>query len=475
MPRSASPWQLAAPPDGDERYYYRFCAIEIEGYGIEDLHASNMPSTPNRQATQTAFIGIGDTLATPLWTALTKDYEDRKVDLCGSPLTPKLLGSDWRGLTGFDGLWLTDTEYAALDAGQRAAVRDWINLGGTFYLCAQTLDPALRASLGLRPDETEARPGFGLVRVIPWDGKAVTTEDAVKVVDSVDAGRTSGSVIDATDWPMTRSVGSIPLNAFFLIGFIVVFAVLVGPLNLFVFAGASRRHRLFWTTPLISVGASLLLILVIILQDGFGGTGERAMVTLLLPGEKKAVVTQEQVARTGVLFSRGFGVSEDVYLTPVKSGYFAGRSFAQTGRNFSGDWFASRSVQAHRAREIVPSRAEIQLLNAEAVARDGASPVVVSTIPAALKEIRFVDAAKRTWIGGSLRTGERITLRADPNPAPPEESAGSSLLTNLIGQTRERPGYFYAVSDEGAFIETLPSIRWRNQRSVYVGQVTAVR
>ena len=72
-----------------------------------------------------------------------------------------------------------------------------------------------------------------------------------------------------------------------------------------------------------------------------------------------------------------------------------GRSYEQSGRTYGGDWFTSRSVQAQRAEAIVPSRAEIQLLSAGVHA--DAPPVVVSSIPATLREIRYLDPAGHRW------------------------------------------------------------------------------
>ncbi len=244
------------------------------------------------------------------------------------------------------------------------------------------------------------------MRLVPWDGKAFAQSDAIDMINGIRTLRGDDPVNDATDWPMVRALGTIPINAPFLIGFIVVFAVLVGPVNLFWLADAKRRHRLFWTTPLISLAASLLLTVVIVLQDGFGGHGQRAMVTLLCPDRREAVVVQEQVTRTGVLASRRFTAAEDLVLTPLKVGRFFGKSFGQSGRDYGGDWFASRSVQAQRAEAIVPSRAEVQLLNADA-ASTGAPPVVVSSIPATLREIHYLDPPGHGWRGDHLHTGEQ--------------------------------------------------------------------
>ena len=170
---------------------------------------------------------------------------------------------------------------------------------------------------------------------------------------------------------LSQFVSTIPLNTVFLIGFIGCSAILIGPVNLFWIAGAGRRHRLFWTTPVISLSASLLLAIFIVLQDGFGGSGARVIMMQLLPDQKKAVIVQEQAAHTGVLLSKGFSTPDDLYLTPVDFRSSGTGQYEQTGRAFAGDWFSSRRVQAHRATAIMPSRAEVQWLNA-VQAKDGA-------------------------------------------------------------------------------------------------------
>lgn len=467
-------------------YYYSTSFVRVDGYAVADRQTSVPGVNATGKGVNTHAVGMSAALATPIWTTLTKLFTDAGNDLMGTPVDLDLLGSDWRALVGLDDLWLTDADYNALDASRRATVHDWVSHGGQLYVCAQTVDPSLRAALGLPETGDEADAGFGHVQILRWDGKPLdlaTVEG--KTIKSASERAELGS--SRADWPMINEIGQIPLNAPFLIFFIAVFALVVGPLNLFVFAKASRRHRLFWTTPAISVAASLLLSGFIVLRDGFGGSGQRAMLCLLLPEQKKAVVLQEQVARTGVLLSRGFTTAEDLVLTAVPAEINGTtRSFERAGRNYSGDWFASRSVQAARAEAVVPSRAEVQLLNADA-AHDGAPPVVTSTVPAAIREIRYRDPAGHFWVGENLRTGERITMHrfqgssgVAPTPGQedqplPEIIGGSALAAQEIQRYASTPGCFVAYADEGPFFETLPSIRWTKQRAVFVGRFSAAR
>ncbi len=456
-------------------YYYQTYSVRVEGYAAPETETPVPGTNAVGKGTGTHVLGMSEALATPIWGTLTKLYRDAGQDLMGSSVDLGLLGGDWRSLVGLDLLWLTDAEYTALDAPRRTMIRDWVSHGGRLYVCAQSADPALRAGVGLPEAGDEADLGLGHVQIVPWDGKPLPLTTVQSLTDASPSGRVDPSFVQA-DWPMVHEVGRIPLNAPFLIAFIVLFALVVGPLNLFVFARAAQRHRLFWTTPAISVGASLLLVGFIVLQDGFGGNGQRVMLCLFLPDQKKAVVVQEQVARTGVLFSRQFSMAEDLVLTPLQSETSEGsRSYDQTGRNYSGDWFASRSVQAQRAEAVVPSRAEIQLLNADA-AHDGAPPVVTSSVPATIKKIQYVDAAGHRWVGDELRTGERLTLRpGGPAPASPVPVGGSKSLDDEVNALLDRRGFFVAVASDGPFFDTLPSIHWNKQSAVFAGPVSGAR
>lgn len=455
-------------------YYYQTSYVQIEGYAVDQSQTPMPGVNTTGKGSGTHVVGMSEALATPIWSSLTKRYGDAGLDLLGTPVDLSLLGGDWRSLIGLDALWLTDADYAALDASRRAAIHDWVSHGGRLFVCAQTADPSLRAGVGLPETGEESDSGLGHVQLLPWDGKPLDLDTVTANTDKTGSERTNASFTQA-DWPMAHEIGKIPLNAPFLIAFIVIFALVVGPLNLFWFAKATRRHRLFWTTPVISVAASLLLAGFIVLQDGFGGSGERAMFCLLLPDQRKAVVFQEQVARTGVLLSRQFGTAEDLVLTPLEIGT-GGRSpsYGQAGRNYSGDWFASRSVQAQRAEAVVPSRAEIQLLNTDA-ARDGAPPVVTSSVPAAIRKIQYVDANGHRWIGDDLRTGERIALRSGELDLHSLLPGGSKYLDGDAKLFMDRPGCFIAVAQDGPFFDTLPSIRWNKQSAVFAGMISGAR
>jgi hypothetical protein len=282
---------------------------------------------------------------------------------------------------------------------------------------------------------------------------------------------------DLMHWTSAQQIGVLKPNLPLLIGFLAIFATVVGPLNLFVFAREGQRSRLYRTVPLISLGATVLLLVLIVIQDGFGGWGFRSAVICLVPSARKAVVFQEQISRTGVLGSAAFSLRDPAWMTMVNLGAVArsGRktpSVQSSGIQFDEDWFKSRSLQSQWIESVIPTRAEVTLVNSDE-ARDGrAPPMIISSIGAPLSEFCFWDSKGNCWRASNVRTGVKTVL-----------SRGTPL-TNLLADARvplrQRmtkaegvPGNFVAFSrDAASFIDTLASIRWKNKQAIYVGPVT---
>lgn len=399
------------------------------------------------------------------------------------------LPSDWRGYTGLDGLAMTPEEWLTLQPGVTTAIRQWIVMGGVLDLYTNGPNPAavlqqLKTD-GLRGENHQL--GSGSVRILDWDGAELST---VRLSVQRYKGNSDLKIRTQTAIEDFRSSGladSLELRSFaaWQVGIILlVFGILVGPVNLFYFAGPGRRHRLFFTTPVISLGASAILIAVIFLQDGSGGAGKRAAIMEIRPDENNAYIQQYQVSRTGVLFGGGFRVADASCLTPLimrpsrwtrmkpaNSPDADGQHFSQPETlGYGGDWFQSRSEQAQMLETIRPGRGRLELKPGTG------APVIVSSLSFPLIKIFYTDNAQKTWTADTpLTTGGTVTLR------PAVENEFSSFLsarTSLFPAgkfTGTGKNWFVGLSlDAGAgFVETLPSIVWTEESVLVHGPLTA--
>jgi hypothetical protein len=382
-----------------------------------------------------------------------------------APLTlvdPTTVPADWRVWSSFHSVVMTESEFSTLDGARQAALRGWAAMGGYLTLVGP-------ADLVVR----EQKHGAGLLRWIPdLAGRSLAELAPLLRVEVHNHAVPDRALLDLKDTTLGTEVADTGSSATWLITFLLLFAGLIGPVNLWVFARGNNRHRLFWTTPALSLAGGIVLAVVIVVQDGLGGEGQRAAIVALVPGQNQAAVFQEQAARTGYLTQRGFNLADDVLvaLLPVEGITAPLRSQTREGGRAEGDWFMNRSRQAHLLRQLVPNRGRVEQTGTAA----GGAPIVESSLPVALKSFILVDDQGRRWTAPEVPPGKAITL----GPAPETARLSAALLggSASFGQvlqavTEDVPGRWmaYGAASPLAPIETLSSITWKETRVAYTG------
>ena len=231
---------------------------------------------------------------------------------------PKQLAADWLAFSGYDSVLMTESDWSNVPAGARNAIVSWMNLGGHLVIySSDNPQPNGIAVLGLPRDS-----GFGRSRSshrVPqtlkprpehWNSYSTTIPLGATPIPSEATTTALGRCKRTSAARTFITASSSPCSS--------LFGILVGPINLFVLAKSGQRHRLFITTPLISLGASLILIALIIFQDGFGGSGMRRVLMEVRPdaGQNAAFLHQEQISRTGILTHSRFTVDPACLFLP---------------------------------------------------------------------------------------------------------------------------------------------------------------
>ena len=152
-------------------------------------------------------------------------------------------------------------------------------------------------------------------------------------------------------------------------------------------------------------------------------------------------------------------------------------SLTQEGSERRGNFFQSRAEQGQVLRTVVSSRARLEL-------KVGASPedppTLISALGFTVEELFYVDSAGKVWtLTAPLSTGQSATLTASDASAQRLrweamiEPAVDSLRTALKRSPRDQRSFFIAKAAKapGFTLETLPSIRWEDDRVVVFGPV----
>jgi hypothetical protein len=409
---------------------------------------------------------------------LTKAVEARgTLSSSGQPLAvifePSELPADWRVLTGFDAVLLSRQEWDLLDPTLRETLTGWVRLGGHLHLFG--------------PDGAGAEDlGMGRLVRWSWDGLKIPSQQVAAPLDN------APSLIQSlrNEYlanPLQQAFGEKDFNPWLVFIILSVFVIVIGPVNLQVWAKPGRRHLLFVTTPLISLSASLILLFIIVLGDGFGGTGRRVGFVLLRSqaGERLAHLIQEQVGRTGVLMGRQFPASENAWFLPVvmkKSRwtqfddlYAIEANFEESDGQLGGDWFRSRSEQIHLVRAALPTRSRIE--EVEPAVGDQ-PPRLFNSLGYGLKSFCYKDATGKFWRSpGPVPSGQAISLEPIPAKTHAEvwtqaRSFFSSGWEVKIGKLSSQNNQFLAEADDpGAqLVPSLRSIKWQGDRLFVAGE-----
>ncbi len=411
---------------------------------------------------------------------------------------PAQMPEDWRAYAGYDGIGMTDADWGTLPPGAKNAILRWNRLGGQLVIYALSGSTNF-GTLGISDSAGGARAAdrsFGKVSIQPLAADLKLDAPATARLFSRGGDTRLASLRDdfRGSWPLQNDFGVQRYNYTLFILILVAFGVLVGPVNLFVFAKSGRRHRLFITTPLIALGTSALLVALIILIDGFGGRGIRIQLMEIRPddGENSAYILQEQISRTGILMDKDFSLAEPAALAPVvlesadnqwarltDDNWGAGMRYESRFRDgkldVSGDWFLSRSEQGQVLRAVVPTRGRIESRTASG------PPSMLSTFEFPIEILYYRDASGGYWTAQNVEPGKAFTCTQVDTSAVEAfvADAGNRLaassrrafMKTASDSLASRPGHFIAYTGEAPGIGTFEGIDWKETRTYITGPI----
>lgn len=413
-------------------------------YEVKETHEGVSFVSTNTTIIKKRYVVIQEGSSTD-WHLLSEAAYDASVSSCDLMKWP----ADYRMYEGQTCLIIPENTFLTyFDEAHRKAIRQWVMGGGCLWLIGDRGQPVSTRLLG------HGR----ILRVPSLDGPA--KEKRRQLADFLKLHEQGNSYPELSSTaPYYFSTPSAMLGLA-----LIIFAVLVGPLSLFLWAPAGKRQRLFLLIPAISLGFSLLLLLLILIGDGTGGKGCREVLIQINPQDHSALITQNQICKTSVLLDNTFQLPENAGITGEHLSATPGSPYpkklentTRQGEQCGGNWFTSRSTLRHQLIMPVSTRAELTLLET----LPGGEPVLQSTFPGTLTGLIYRDASGKYWALEQLPPGRKMQ-------AVPFLPAGKSA--------DPPPGHFRASMDpaggELGPIPTLPSINWEKTHITVSGPIT---
>jgi hypothetical protein len=374
-------------------------------------------------------------------------------------LDPTRLPTNWLGYTSVRAVFVDPIAWEQLSDSQRSALLTWTACGGDLILAADD-ERAFQMSLpGGAP-----RAGDGLLRrhffgrIHLRSPASLATTNLTHVLSEFDKTQDADWALPANgapDWGTMASRGfrlpipgieGVPARAYLSI--LIVFSLLIGPLNYWLLRRKRQQVLLVLTTPLIAAIFIVLLAGYAVAVEGLSVYGRAVTFTMLDQAGRQAT-TRSSVSlyAAGMSPRGGLRFPRDVAIYPI------GPDGSGTRERLTLDLteaqrFAAGVVQARAPAnfEQISHRTARERLSFD---RDERGISVVNGLGATILSLLFRDGDRMYSLARPLPAGGRDVLTAGLTSLVPAGLPLSSRFYSAIGQ--QPAGSYLAVLDRSPF------------------------
>ena len=385
-------------------------AVTLSGYGYETRPSVLISQGASARAFQTR---AGNVL---------KDAEGKETFSAAKSETPVAEWSTtWLGYSRYDGVVLTADEMRALPEPAASALTRYVECGGALLVIGSWQVP--------QPWRSEKRQdgalstytaGFGVCMVSENGAVGGLTEANWEAISSAwelsqapwkNRGTLSFDIGSANKlFPVTENV-SIPVRGLLLI--MLVFVIVIGPVNLFVLAKKKKRMWLLWTVPLISLLTCLAVSAYTVLSEGWGGRARYLSYTILDERSHRAATIGLNAFYAPLTPGDGLRYSTETEITAEGSrySYFADSVPTRTA-NWTEDqhldtgWVTARTPAHFMIRRSETRRERLTLTRSS----DGALSVV-NGLGVPIRNLWLADETGIVFKGSDIAAGASASLQ----------------------------------------------------------------
>ncbi len=443
--------------------------------------------------------GVPDGVRNALDAGLT-EWQQRLDDAGGSGFygsgrdpAPTLVRADrpapewsdnWLFYTRYLGVMLTADEARQLTPPASAALRDYVAAGGIVTLIGDGgTKPGLPADwqAGWNRTLAEGRAStdlaYGLGQVTLTDADRLADLPGAAWESMLDGWRTASAdrrvVTPAADAESRLSlIENVQVPVRGLLALMLVFTLVIGPVNLLVLNRLNRRMWLLWTIPVIAFAFSAAVLLYSLLSEGISPRAKTVAVTLLDQTTRRAVT----VGATGYYapLTPGGGLRFDTAtsVAPQYGDDSYGYGYSRSGRprtldltngqHLASGWVVAR-VPAHfilRKPGTMRERLDIS--------RDPESGGlrVVNGLGKLIESLRLTDGEGNLYLATALAPGASAVAKPEPLAATGDDPMPSQEVIERMGvwmmasqlaieppRFRLAPSTYLAVLNNTSFLE----------------------
>lgn len=393
--------------------------------------------------------------------------------------------SNWLSYSRYDGIVVSGEDILAPSA-VRTALWQYAECGGTLLILG---DPGKVLPGSWTRHDPKGEPfigyeaGFGTCLVYP--GGNLTDLHAL-VPHWIRPGqplRTTRSIANANAvFPVVDDIG-IPVRS--LLVLMIVFVILIGPVNLWVLARYQRRIWMLWTIPAISLVTCLAVFGCMLIVEGWQGHLRTETITILDQGTKRATTIGWTAFYSPLTPGDGLHFSRATELAPQRAEpWWHGAGTACSidwtqDQHLTRGWVAARVPAHFMVRKSETRHERVTLLWAP-----GDSWVMVNGLGEDVRQFWFADREGNLYGADKVPAGGQATLTSLKRSLPAGRESRQAIYQSdwlermqSIPRNPDRvlaPGTYLAVLDGAPFLEDgLRNAKTRKRRALVLGILEA--
>ena len=341
---------------------------------------------------------------------------------------------NWLAYSPFDAVVLSAADAGSMPPAVLAAIGDYLSAGGTVVLAGKTDLPAawhpwLKQNLR---DGIDYGIGFGRCFAFNSENPATLEQKSIQTLRDVlrDAARywqslptDSGAANSAM--PVVENL-KVPTRGIVVV--MLVFIIVIGPVNIIVLNRCKRRTWMLWTIPAISFATTLLVFAYSLFHEGVTPDTRIAGLTVLDQASHRAATIGGTAFYCPLTPSGGLQFDFETEATPlVQIGYGSGTSrevdWTQS-QHLQRGWVSARVPVHFHLRKSETRRERIQIVN------ENGKLQIVNGLGAPIKSLWIADADMNFYEAENVAAGQKAGLI-------PSKLAQQSGRTGPAGLWRE--------------------------------------
>jgi hypothetical protein len=410
--------------------------------------------------------------------ATRTSYSSRQINIVRTDREVTQWSKNWLGYTRYDGIVVHNVELEAMPSETFSALWRYVESGGVLLVIG-----AWRPQGFQNPHETVAGiayyyVAFGLCMNLPHDQWAeLEAQDFGSLREiwwkTSERLRNIKSVAEANNvFPVVQEFNT-PVRGLFVL--ILLFAILIGPVNLAFLNRRKKKIWMLWTVPLISFATCLLVFTYAILAEGWSGQSRLQGLTILDENTQHGGQTTQHATTIGwagfyspLTPGDGLHFGYDTELSAqVGNNGWSYRDRSTSSRVL--DWSSEQHLQSGWIVARVPAfftvrKSEAAVRLRLTVSKEHESFVVGNSLGGTIRDLWLADEQGIIYHGNDIAPGQKAKLTCLPNLSAcgKADSLRGLFLSEwtehpkLLAEnpaTYLQPGCYIAILDASPFIE----------------------